>query len=60
MVAGDTKPMEDEPQMLNKAWCHANPDSQRKWGEAIQKEFGDMKKQQIWRKVHKSLMPPPL
>ena len=58
MVAEDTKPMEDEPQTTNKASNHLNLKSWRKWQEAIQKKFGNMKKQQIWRKTHKSLMPP--
>ena len=56
IVAGDTRPIEDEPQMFNEAWDQPNPESQRKWQEAIWKEFRDMNKQQVWRKMHKSLM----
>ena len=31
MVASDTKPSLDKPQMFNKAWNHPNKESQRKW-----------------------------
>ena len=47
MVAGDTK----EPQSFKKAWDHPNPQSQRKWLEAIQRDE-DM------NKMHKSFMSP--
>ena len=58
MVAKDTKPTKDKPQTFYQAWNHPISESQRKWGEALQKEFGDMKKQQVWRKTHKNCIPP--
>ena len=54
MIAKSTLSIEDEPQTYNEAWNHPNPKVQRKWQEAIWKEFKDM----IWRKMLKSLMPP--
>ena len=58
MIAVVTQPIEDEPQAFKKAQSHPNPESRRKWHEAIQKDFRDMNKQQVWREMHKSLMLP--
>ena len=44
IVVADTMHMENEPQAFNQAWNHSNPESQRKWQEAIQNEFNIMKK----------------
>ena len=44
MVTEDTKSTEDEPQTLNRAWNHPYLESQRKWQEAVQKEFSNRKK----------------
>ena len=57
LVVEHTKLMEDDPQTFNKAWNHPDPKLRRKWQEAIEKDFGDMNKQQVWRKIHKKLMP---
>ena len=57
MIAKDTK-SEDEPLTFDKAWNHSNLESWKIWHEAIQKEFINMKKQKVWRKTFKSLMPP--
>ena len=46
-----------ESQMFHKAWNH-NLKSQRKRQQVIWKEFNNMKKHQVLRKVLKSLLPP--
>ena len=47
MVAEVTKPTEDEPQPIIKAWDYSNSKSRQKLQDAIWKEFGSMKKQQV-------------
>ena len=39
MIASDVKPNLDKPQTFNKAWNQTKEKSQRKWWEAICKEF---------------------
>ena len=58
MVAKNTEPAKDELQTFNKARNHPNAVSWGKCQGAIWKELGDTKKQHVWRKLHKSLMPP--
>ena len=60
MMSNYIKPTLDELQNFNKAWNHPNKESHREWQEAICKEITDIKKQQIWQKMLKSLMPPNL
>ena len=43
--------------MFNEAWDHPDPKSLRKWQEAIQEEFNDIKNN-VGRKILMSLMPP--
>ena len=50
MMSSEIKPNLEEPQMFNKAWNHPNKEAQRKWQEAICKEFHNMNKQQVWLK----------
>ena len=45
MAVKDTK-LEDELQIINKAWNHSDPESQRKWQKTIQMKFNDMKKRE--------------
>ena len=45
MVAEDAKPMEDEPQMFSEAGNYPDPESQRRWQDAILKELSSLKKQ---------------
>ena len=40
MVAGDTKPTEDEPQMFSETWNHKNPESQRKCLRVFKRSLG--------------------
>ena len=58
MVMTDTEPVPEELKAFTKAWNHPNPNSCTKWQEAIKKEFAMMKRQQVWCKTKKSLMPP--
>jgi hypothetical protein len=56
-VAGEVKdvvPQYIEPKTFKKAWNHPDPTQRAKWREAIQKEFCDMIKCKVWRKVKKS------
>ena len=46
-----------EPKTFDEAWNHPDPEQRRKWREAITKEFTDMKKLSVWRKVKRSTMP---
>ena len=55
MVSKDTNSTEGDLQIFNETWNHPNLESQRKWQEAIWKEFGVMKNS---KKMHKSLIPP--
>ena len=52
MVAEDTKPIEEEPQMFNKALNHPDPKSRGKWQEAIQKEFNNRYRGRCSRVLH--------
>ena len=58
MVVEDTKSIEDGPQTLNEAWNHPNVESWRTLKAAIEEDFNNIKEQQVWKKMLKSLMPP--
>jgi PAS domain-containing protein len=40
--------VEREPSTFEEAWNHDDPRSQEKWREAINKEFEEMEKKQVW------------
>jgi hypothetical protein len=40
-----------EPRNFREAWDHPNEEKRKKWREAIRKEFSDMNRRQVWRKV---------
>jgi hypothetical protein len=40
--------VEKEPTTFEEAWNHDDPRSQEKWREAINKEFEEMEKKQVW------------
>jgi len=44
------------PRNFNEAWNHPEEQERLKWREAIKKEFGDMNRRNVWRKVKKSKM----
>ncbi len=46
-----------EPRTFQEAWNHPDPERCMKWREAIRKEFADMNKQQVWRKVKQDKIP---
>ena len=47
----------DEPTTFAEAWNHPNQEKRKKWRMAIQKEFADMNKRQVWRKMKRRDMP---
>ena len=58
MVAEDAKPTKVEPQTFNEVWNNPDPESQHKQKDDIRKEFNNVNKKKVYRKVQKSLMPP--
>ena len=59
-VAGEVKdvvPQFIEPKTFKEAWNHPDPMQRAKWREAIRKEFRDMIKRKVWRRVKKSSIP---
>ena len=46
-----------EPKTFQEAWNHPDPVQRAKWREAIRKEFHDMLKRKVWRRVKKSSIP---
>jgi hypothetical protein len=59
-VAGKVKdvvPQYIEPKTFKEAWNHPDPMQRVKWREAIRKEFRDMVKRKVWRRVKKSSIP---
>ena len=47
-----------DPLSFEEAWNHPDPTEQQLWREAIQKKFGDMKKQNAWKIIPKDNIPP--
>ena len=47
----------DEPTSFEEAWYNADPREQEGWRSAIKKEFNDMKKMKVWRRIKKSEVP---
>jgi hypothetical protein len=48
---------EKEPTAFNLAWNHDDPRTQAKWREAINKEFEEMKKKEVWEVMKKEDIP---
>ena len=48
---------QDEPTCFTDAWENPDPETRRKWQEAIRKEFSDMKKREVWEHVAKKSIP---
>ena len=48
---------DEEPTTFREAWDHPDETKRQKWREAICKEFGDIIKRGVWRKINKSQMP---
>ena len=46
-----------EPSNFDSAWNHPDKNQRMKWREAIKKEFGDMMKYKVWRKIPRSEVP---
>jgi hypothetical protein len=49
--------VEKEPSTFEEAWNHDDPRSQDKWREAINKEFEEMEKKQVWEVMKKEDIP---
>ena len=43
-----------EPVTFTEAWDHPDHRERRRWRETIRKEFEDMKKRKIWRRLKRS------
>ena len=48
---------EKEPVTFRQAWDHPNPESRKKWQEAIRKELHDMNNRKVWRKIKRNQIP---
>jgi hypothetical protein len=46
-----------EPATFDEAWNHDDPRSREKWREAINKEFEEMKKKEVWEIMKKEDIP---
>jgi Reverse transcriptase (RNA-dependent DNA polymerase) len=46
-----------EPTTFDEAWNHNDPRTQEKWQEAINKEFEEMKKKEVWEVMKKEDIP---
>ena len=46
-----TQAIDQEPMMFQEAWNHKDKNSREEWQNAIHKEFGDMNRKQVWRKI---------
>ena len=46
-----------DPLTFDEAWNHPDPVERAHWREAITKEFGDMHKRKVWRKVKRWNVP---
>jgi hypothetical protein len=49
--------VEKEPITFEEAWNHDDPRSQEKWREAVNKEFEEMEKKQVWEVMNKEDIP---
>jgi hypothetical protein len=48
----------DDPQHFDQAWNHPDEEEKIKWRVAIKKEFGDMKKNNVWEPYSVQNLPP--
>ncbi len=46
-----------EPKTFNDAWNHPDPYQRNKWRIAINKEYGDMKSREVWKKIKRIQVP---
>ena len=46
-----------DPLTFDEAWNHPDPIERQLWKEAIEKEFGDMKKRNAWKIISKEKVP---
>jgi len=51
------QPILVEPTMFREAYDHPDPAQREKWRAAIQKEFNDMTRRGVWRKVPRTAIP---
>ena len=56
LVAADSTD-DAEPNNFREAWDHPIPEKRAKWREAIQKEFHDMNRRGVWKKIKRSKIP---
>jgi hypothetical protein len=54
--ANSSQPYE-EPNYFREAWDHEDPLQRTQWRKAIHKEFRNMNKQGVWRKIKKAKVP---
>ena len=50
-VVDDSNPNFIEPKIFEEAWNHPDPYQRKKGQEAILKEYADMEKRKVWKKV---------
>ena len=46
-----------EPKMFKDAWNHPDPYQRDMWRIAINKEYGDMKSKEVWKKIERTMIP---
>jgi hypothetical protein len=47
----------EEPATFEQAWNHQDPKITEKWREAINKEFDEMSKKEVWEAIKKESIP---
>ena len=48
---------DEAPSSFRDAWDHPDPEKRSKWRAAIQKEFHDMNRRKVWRKIKRADIP---
>ena len=47
----------EEPRTFQEAWNHPDPTQRVKWRDGIKKEFHDMTKRRVWKRIKKKDIP---
>ena len=50
-LSAETLPTQDEPKTFQHTWNNPDPVKRVKWRESIRKEFHDINKRRVWKKI---------
>ena len=56
-MVGGTDESYDNPDIFQEVWNHPDEEEKEHWRTAIKKEFNDMTKREVWRKVNVKEIP---